>query len=235
MEISQRKRLERARLQYENLLNNSNWDADNAATSLNKENFEENNQNSDTDDILHYHDQSKLEVASSHYNASLDGGYKQREGYGKAGVFQEVFSSSGSAPSYSYRNKSSGNFPSTTNRSVNNEIFESRFRTNTSIRNNDGNNDSVSKSRAKTVEVGYGMEEKVPSATSQAFGTNSNIVKNEIEDSLRIQGASDDPFWDDRSDLIVKLQASLLIHLVFTTECTCLCLDSVAKYDLKCC
>jgi hypothetical protein len=219
MELSQRKRLERARLQYENLLNNSNWDADNGLTSLNKENFEENNQNSDTDDILHSHDQSKLEVASGRYNANLDGGYKQREGYGKAGVSRGVFPASGLAPSYSHGNTSIGNFPSSINRSENSGIFESRYRTNTSIRNSDHNNDSVSKSRTKTFDIEPGIEEKISSTataesfrqTSQAFGTNGNTVKNEMEDSLPMQDSSDDPFWDDRSTLIVKLQASLLI------------------------
>lgn len=220
MELGQRKRLERARLQYENLLNNSNWDADNGATSLNKENSEENSQSSETDDDLHYRDQKELEIASYHHNANFDGGYKHRKGYGKAGVFQAEFPASGMAPSCVYRNRPKGNFPSKQNLSVNSEFLESRYRTNTSIRNTNGNNDSESKLRTKTSDFGYAMDDNIlhiaPAEpcrqTSRAFGTNGNTVKNEMEDSLPLQGASDDPFWDDRSTLIVKLQASLLIY-----------------------
>jgi hypothetical protein len=238
MELNQRKRLERARLQYENLLNNSNWDADNGATALNKENFDESNQNSDTDDILYYHDRSKLEVASSHYNANFAGGNKHREGCGKAGVSHENFPASGLAPPYSYGNKSVGKLRSSIDCSVNGDHFESRYGTNTSIRNreNNHNNDSVLKSRTKALEVGFGTKEKISSTstaesfhlTSQAFATYGNAV----EDNLPMQGASDDPFWDDRSTLIVKLQASLLIcrQWVFVTDSTCPCLDYVVQY-----
>lgn len=229
MELGQRKRLERARLQYENLLNNSNWDADNGARSPNKENYEENSQNSETDDDLHYRDKKKLEVASYHYNANFDGGYKHRKGYGKAGVSQEDYPASGMAPSYLYGNNPKGNFPSAQNLSVNSELLESRFRTNTSIRNDNGNNDSESKLRTKTSDFGYGMDGQIlriaPAEpcrqTSRAVGTNGNTVKNEIEDSLPLQGASDDPIWDDRSTLIVKLQASLLIYWTFTSDSAC--------------
>lgn len=239
MDVSQKNRLERARLQYENLLNNSIWADGDATTSLNKENYTGNDSILESYDKLYRHDQSKLEVANIQYNAA-DGGYKHREGYENSDSVPEHFSTSRLMPSSMSLNKSDGKYPSTKKFLVNNEL-ESRFRTNTSTRNNDGNCTSISKLRDQSFDARLGVDERTTRTLiaesipqkNQAFGTNGNIAKNEMEHILPIQGASDDPFWDDRSDLIIKLQASSLICRLLLSSSSCPCLNFAAETYLN--